>query len=266
MTKEQEITLLYQLIEKHFGSGVLMQFEDLTETDSNQLLNRIETMDMYPTYESAKIKHPECDIYEHNCTPMGKLFTPGLMHSVMDGSYNNKCNPADHCMTVEKFLADGHKFVEGDIIYDGINAKNITNVIIDAMNIKTSVDSKIYILRAAALETKEPKRTKERYEKLNFECAWHAIKAFEDGEKLYTKRSSEDFVLIDNAPDVLRYLYDLHERIETHIEWWEDASDFINQTDDDNCSSIMEGKLHVNATLTQDQWCDFARILLEQGE
>lgn len=34
MTKEQEITLLYQLIEKHFGSGVLMQFADLIEDDN----------------------------------------------------------------------------------------------------------------------------------------------------------------------------------------------------------------------------------------
>ncbi|CAM0101432.1 hypothetical protein VPH209E381_0005 [Vibrio phage 209E38-1] len=31
MTKEQEITLLYQLIERHFGSGVLMAFADLVD-------------------------------------------------------------------------------------------------------------------------------------------------------------------------------------------------------------------------------------------
>ncbi len=161
MNKEQEITLLYQLIEKHFGSGALMQFEDLTETDNDQLLNRIEIMDMYPTYESAKIKHPECDIYEHNCTPMGKLFTPGLMHSVMDGSYNNKCNPADHCMTVEKFLANGHKFVEGkgDAYLDN---KGVVRLIgdngysawgcNDVTYITNSQES--FILRAAALEDK----------------------------------------------------------------------------------------------------------------
>ncbi len=50
--------------------------------------------------------------------------------------------------------------------------------------------------------------------KWNFECAWHAIKAFEDGEKLYTKQSDSEFLLIDNAPDVLRYLYSIYERIE----------------------------------------------------
>jgi hypothetical protein len=31
VTKEQEITLLYQLIEKHFGSGALMAFADLID-------------------------------------------------------------------------------------------------------------------------------------------------------------------------------------------------------------------------------------------
>jgi hypothetical protein len=29
MTKEEEITLLYQLIEKHFGNGALMAFQDI---------------------------------------------------------------------------------------------------------------------------------------------------------------------------------------------------------------------------------------------
>ncbi|AUR82850.1 hypothetical protein NVP1029O_17 [Vibrio phage 1.029.O._10N.261.55.A7] len=29
MTKEQEITLLWQLIEKHFGNGPLMAFQDI---------------------------------------------------------------------------------------------------------------------------------------------------------------------------------------------------------------------------------------------
>jgi hypothetical protein len=57
-------------------------------------------------------------------------------------------------------------------------------------------------------------RTKVEYEKWNFECAWHAIKAFEDGEKLYTKRSHKDFILIDNAQDVIRFLYSIYERIE----------------------------------------------------
>ncbi|AUR93889.1 coil containing protein [Vibrio phage 1.189.B._10N.286.51.B5] len=31
MTKEQEIALLYRLIEEHYGSGVLMRFADLVQ-------------------------------------------------------------------------------------------------------------------------------------------------------------------------------------------------------------------------------------------
>ncbi|AUR97619.1 hypothetical protein NVP1242O_60 [Vibrio phage 1.242.O._10N.261.54.B2] len=31
MTKEEEIALLYRLIEKHYGFGLLMQFADLTQ-------------------------------------------------------------------------------------------------------------------------------------------------------------------------------------------------------------------------------------------
>ena len=33
MTKEQEIALIYELIEKNFGSGVLMAFADLIEKE-----------------------------------------------------------------------------------------------------------------------------------------------------------------------------------------------------------------------------------------
>lgn len=33
MTKEEEVALLYQLIEKHFGSGMLMKFADLIEDE-----------------------------------------------------------------------------------------------------------------------------------------------------------------------------------------------------------------------------------------
>ncbi len=129
----------------------------------------------------------------------------------------------------------------------------------------------------AALETKEPKRTKVEYVKVELTRKEFACELI-DGNSLYTpdervelyfdefsgkmKGKNSKGLSWDVVIDQGTYL----RRIETPIEWWEDASEFINQTDDDNCSSIMEGKLHVNATLTQDQWCDFARILLEQGE
>ncbi|AUR90650.1 hypothetical protein NVP1148O_61 [Vibrio phage 1.148.O._10N.286.54.A10] len=34
MTKEQEIALLYRLIEKHYGFGLLMQFADLIDKEA----------------------------------------------------------------------------------------------------------------------------------------------------------------------------------------------------------------------------------------
>ena len=61
-------------------------------------------------------------------------------------------------------------------------------------------------------------RTKTEFVKCEFNHAWEAVKAFEDGEELYTKRSHKDFVLIDNAPDVLRFLYDLHRKVEAEID------------------------------------------------
>ncbi len=280
-------------------------------------------MTTYNSYEVAKIANPEYAIFEYQRnfgTDKEILDLFGIQSREV-----KECNPADHCITVDKFLYDGHEFVEGDI-YLNSDGRTLGVVNIPEYNNKRStIDCDLYILRAAALETKEPKpllqtgeefehtktlnfifdrlvnvygenpnydymhklknaitmvenrespcnktapykepkRTKESYEKLNFECAWHAVKAFEDGEKLYTKRSSEDFVLIDNAPDVLRYLYDLHERIETPIEWWEDASEFVKPI---GHSEIVNGQLLVEAAMTRDQWCDFARILLEQGE
>ncbi len=229
-------------------------------------------MRVYSTYQEAKIANPESEIYNFD-----KLF---ICDSNRFGQSFPLCNPADHCMTVEKFLADGHELTEGDVI---INANGNVNVI-------TSVDCKAlnlggysifndgrFILRAAALETKEPKRTKVEYVKVELTRKEFACELI-GGNSLHTpdkrvelyfdefsgkmKGKNSKGLSWDVVIDHGTYL----RRIETPIEWWEDASEFINQTDDDNCSSIMEGKLHVNATLTQDQWCDFARILLEQGE
>ncbi len=118
----------------------------------------------------------------------------------------------------------------------------------------------------AALETKEPKRTKVEWLHVHHAESVHYFSI--EGFNLYDEPNGSKY---NELQDYINNLQDngtssLYRKIETPIEWWEDASEFINQTDDDNCSSIMEGKLHVNATLTQDQWCDFARILLEQGE
>ena len=56
---------------------------------------------------------------------------------------------------------------------------------------------------------------KVEWEKLEFNSAWEAVKAFEDGKVLYVKRSHKDFILIETAPDVLRFLYQLYHIAET---------------------------------------------------
>ena len=48
MTKEQEVALIYELIDKHYGSGVLMAFADLVESEKEMIIT-------YSTYQEAKI-------------------------------------------------------------------------------------------------------------------------------------------------------------------------------------------------------------------
>ncbi len=94
-----------------------------------------------------------------------------------------------------------------------------------------------FVISERAWMIKKP-RTNTEFVKCVFDSAWHAIKAFEDGDELYTKRSHKDFVLIDNAPDVLRFLYDLHRKVETEIderqEFIDAAVELLNQNSHDH--------------------------------
>lgn len=215
-------------------------------------------MTTYKSYEAAKIANPESDIY-----------TNGFAFATSDGLCTvarrvTKCNPVDHCMTFNQC----NEFKSGMIVMHLEGIDELTEKAAGLLNeIKPcgagdALWDKCYILRAAALETKEPKRTKVEYVKVHNS---EAIKAVMEGSIDYWCELNGSYSNLTMDSSLQEFCSAVH-RIETPIEWWEDASEFINQTDDDNCSSIMEGKLHVNATLTQDQWCDFARILLEQGE
>jgi hypothetical protein len=228
-------------------------------------------MTTYNTYQEAKIANPKYDIYEM----AGHFAASSFIETANSRASWNKCNPADHCMTVEKFLADGCKFVNGDLI---IGIKGTVEVLTNRVWELFCADAnkKRLVLRAAALEENEPELTKDdspqgilsaisnrlhnvgcehqnlafghelsgmacdiwgvlplisnesiqgkkprtevEYVKCEFDSAWEAVKDFEDGKKLYTKRSHKDYILIDSAPDVLRFLYDLHKRIETEID------------------------------------------------
>ncbi|CAH9013994.1 putative lipocalin family protein [Vibrio phage 455E52-1] len=115
-------------------------------------------MKTYNSYEEAKIANPESEIY--------KLASGYIATKEPQGISVHKCNPADHCMTVEEFLADGHKFVEGDV-YLNSDGRGISVVNIPEYNNKRStIDCSLYILRAAALE-RIPTETPEEKEVLD---------------------------------------------------------------------------------------------------
>ena len=279
MTKEKEITLLYQLIEKHFGSGVLMQFEDLTETDNDQLLNRIETMTTYNSYEAAKIANPSEDIYATKMSMGGRVEVFGVYVIIANITSNyHICDPSKYCMTVDKFLYDGHEFVEGDV-YLNSDGRTLGVVNIPEYNNKRStIDCNLYILRAAALETKEQKRTKVEYVNIGRDWnAWEFLKAYSelpDSEQWFIKVSDDQYMPIHDwfvVAKTLRAHNLVYQRIETPIEWWEDANDLLGELanlslDDDGVLQLTMEKGQVGFGMSRDKWCDFARILLEQGE
>lgn len=114
-------------------------------------------MTTYNTYQEAKIANPECDIYVSFTCEVKEFITKEHRSSLgpLKSDLYRPANPADHCMTVEKFLADGYEFVKGDValIHNG-DVKVVENPNLD-WNILDSRDNERYILRAAALEEKE---------------------------------------------------------------------------------------------------------------
>ncbi len=247
MNKEQEITLLYQLIEKHFGSGVLMQFEDLTETDNDQLLNRIETMinkkeDLYGT-EFAITNKEEAQALQDLCDSLG----------IEPGDWSG-CQYTGGAM-------------RGLVSFD-IGTAHSCKLVFTSKLPDTDTMEEFKLLRKADISEilKEQKRTKESYEKLNFNHAWEAVKHIENGGSFFVKKTeglSPFWVEISHLQGAVADWKFAHERIETPIEWWEDAAEFINQH---GFAGFANGKLEAQVSMTRDQWCDFARILLEQGE
>ncbi len=231
-------------------------------------------MTTYNSYEAAKIANPDRDVFTNTANDK--------FQSKSDESFFIRCLPSHHCMTVEKFLADGHKFVEGDLIYSDI-LSNVVSVTLNGnlsgsysiygANTKTDSDDKRLVLRAAALETKEPKRTKESYEKIEFKKVSDLVLACESGEVFYCENSIGDKSALEmyGAISMHRHSDSLFRRIETPIEWWEDAAEFMSELaelsiTEDGDLRVMMLKDQIGFGMSRDKWCDFARILLEQGE
>ncbi|WAX23061.1 hypothetical protein pA_gene0020 [Vibrio phage 13VT501A] len=114
-------------------------------------------MTTYNTFAEAKIANPESEIVRWNKSDEYKAVSKSdLSGYLTTWSY---CNPADYCITVEQFLKDGHKFVEGDK-YIHSRMESVLTVghgfSVDESNDVHGDDGNCYILRAAALE--QPKQ------------------------------------------------------------------------------------------------------------
>ncbi|CAH9015467.1 putative lipocalin family protein [Vibrio phage 381E49-1] len=185
-------------------------------------------MKTYNSYEEAKIANPECEIYLDY-----SVFRTWRSDQIKSGT---KCNPADHCMTVEKFLADGHKFVEGDVIFNTYPSPTvdfISNSHLDNYNELDKDDDKRFILLAAALKPRDndyamsvmEKKVRVEYEQLGFHKCHEAMFKHEMEEKLY--RTSHDGFVIASMNDIAdNWQSELYRRIETEID---ERQEFIDK-------------------------------------
>lgn len=106
-------------------------------------------MATYNTYQEAKIAMPNACIIED--TDSGLFFGMPTREGTTLAAGSRFAEPRYYCITVEKFLADGYKFVDGDLHeYLGTVITASSNSAFN--NSKALTDNKRFILRAAALE------------------------------------------------------------------------------------------------------------------
>ena len=118
-------------------------------------------MKKYNSYTEAKIDNPDCEVYKflpRIITGDGHYFASNNDlngAAIVNGSIF-KCNPADHCMTLEQFFDDGHKLVDGDVYLGGCDNVCVVglDIVASGANTRHRNDNKRYILRAKSLETK----------------------------------------------------------------------------------------------------------------
>lgn len=153
-------------------------------------------MTTYNTYQEAKIENPECEIYWYLDGGLNDSFTTLELRDF--DTKNNKCNPADCCMTVEKFLADGYRFVEGDFIiqHDGM----VVRVCDDPdWNMKERRDNIRYILLAAALEN-IPTETPEEKEALDGVESAGEVEWKSGDECVISQKSKSKWLVVGVSP------------------------------------------------------------------
>lgn len=107
-------------------------------------------------------------------------------------------------------------------------------------------------------------RTKTSYEKVTLAILIMNPEFILSG--VYQKLSDGSYSELTLFADVITYKDELYRKVEKPIEWWEDAADYVNKEYSFGGARFEDGYLIVDGKMTRDQWCDFARILLEQGE
>lgn len=109
-------------------------------------------------------------------------------------------------------------------------------------------------------------RTKVEYEKVT-DPFFDLKDDFENGNLFFKADTDGEYHRV-SAIKVLGLNFDksnLYRKVERPVEWWEDAASHMANIH--NTASVYNEEkdtLAVHASMTRDQWCDFARILLEQ--
>lgn len=90
-------------------------------------------------------------------------------------------------------------------------------------------------------------------------------------EQWFIKVSGDQYAPIHDwfvVAETLRVHNLVYQRIETPIEWWEDAVAHAKQCKQVNTAIYQpeHDSIDIDGSMTREEACDFARILLEQGE
>lgn len=199
-------------------------------------------MTTYSSYEEAKIANPESEIWASKLARCGRDNVFGTKISLAELTNNYfKCNPADHCVTVERFFAAGYKFVGGDAYMDEDGHVMVVGEDIGCFisNQTTDIDSEMHILRAAALKPRDndyamsvmEKKVRVEYVKCEYgDKVSNIVMDFENDAPLY-KMVNDEYWTIDELDDLFAIILDggehIYRRIETEVD---ERQEFIDES------------------------------------
>lgn len=192
----------------------------------------------YDSYEAAKIANPDKEILKARNdwsgikSYIGKFIAsnPGEDGGVPFIGKNafEECNPADYCMTVEKFLADNERLPIGSMILHTDNSFNLIDS--DGMGDICSTDLESFVLKSPESHKVKPrdndyamsvmeKKVKTEYVKVEFIKLSDAAIAVDAGDIQFNKFGDQP---IDSKALALHYCNNgtlsFYRRIEKEID------------------------------------------------